>query len=149
LSLHDVPAVYGSRGAHRRRAMRALEVAGRAEQFDLALLGKPGAEALRVVRAEAQSPRSAGVALGDGHDDPPEGMHAEGVAADPLRLQDPVEAGLGELLIELGRVLAEPFRFGRLVADRRDERLGAGHNLLRRQVWLRRRDVMRSWKGLL
>lgn len=59
------------------------------------------------------------------------------------RLQDPVEAGLDELPVELGRVMPEPLRLVLLVADGRDERPRPADDRLRRQVRLRDGDFMR------
>jgi hypothetical protein len=86
-----------------------------------------------------------GVAGRDGEHDLPERRQAELVAAEPARLQDPVEPGLGELPVEFGSVVPEAFGLVLLVADGRDHRLGPGDNRLRRQVRLRDRDFLDSY----
>ncbi len=79
---------------------------------------------------------------------PPENRQAELVAAEPARLQDPVEPGRGELAVEFGGVVAEAFGLVLLVADGRDQRPGPLDDRLRRQVRLRDGDFLRSHLGV-
>jgi hypothetical protein len=59
-------------------------------------------------------------------------VHAEGVAAEALRLEHPVKAGLGELGVQLGGVMADPLGLVGLRAYLGNQRLGAGDYRLRR-----------------
>jgi len=122
--------------------VRAAEVARRAEDGPLAVLGEVGADDQGVVRAQGQAPAGARVTLRDSEHDPPEHRQAELVAAEPARLQDPVEPGRGELAVQFGGVMAEAFGLVALVADGRDQRPGPGDDRLRRQVRLRDRNFL-------
>jgi hypothetical protein len=122
--------------------VRAAEVTRRAEDVPLAVLGEVGAHDQGVVRAQGQPPAGAGVAGRDGEHDLPERRQAELVAAEPARLQDPVEPGRDELPVQFGGVVPEAFGLVLPVADRRDQRPGPGDDRLRRQVRLRDRDLL-------
>ena len=128
--------------------MRGAELAGRAEDVTLARLGEPRPDGQHVVGAERQRPAGARIAFGDGQHRPPERGQAERVAAELARLQDPVEAGLGELPAELGRVMPEPFGLVLLGADGRDQRPGSFDDRLRPQARLRDGDFLGSHVGM-
>src|SRR6266702_3038160 len=98
-------------GAHRRRPVRAAEIPGRTEYVPLAGLREIGADDERVVRAQGQAPARARIAGQDGQHRLPERRQVELVAAEPARLQDPVEPRGDELPVELCRVMPELLRF--------------------------------------
>ena len=120
------------------------EFTERAEDFPLSRLGKPRPDPERVVGGERQRPAGTRIAFGHGQHHPPEDRQAELVAAEPARLQYPVEPGLGEPPVELWGVVPQPLRLVLLVADGRDQRPRPFDDRLRRQVRLRDRDVLRS-----
>jgi hypothetical protein len=97
-----------------------------------------------VVCAQGQAPAGARVASRDGQHYLPERRQAELVTAEPARLQDPVEAGRGELAVQFGGVMAEAFGLILLLADGRDQRPGPADDRLRRQVRLGDRDFLDS-----
>ena len=72
-----------------------------------------------VVRAQGQAPAGARVTLETASMTCQNVRQAELVAAEPARLQDPVEPGLGELAVQFGGVMAEAFRLVLLGADGR------------------------------
>jgi len=139
-----VPPVGRLGGAHGRRPVRAAKIARRTEDGPLAVLGEVGADDQGVVRAQGQAPAGARVTLRDSEHDLPERRQAELVAAEPARLQDPVEAGRGELAVQFGGVVAEAFGLVLLAADGRDQRPGPADDRLRRQVGLGDRDFLGS-----
>jgi hypothetical protein len=117
--------------------VRATEVAERTKGVTLARLGKPRPDHERVVRTQRQPPAGAGIAGRDRQHHPPEDRQAELVAAEPARLQDPVEPGPGEPPVQFRRVVPQPLRLVLLGADGRDQRPGPTDDRLRRQVRLR------------
>jgi len=100
------------------------------------------------VGAERERPAGTRIAFGDGQHHPPERGQAEGVAAELARLKDPVEPGLGELPVELRRVVTHPFRLVLLGADGRDQRPRPVDDRLRRQARLRDGDFLGSHLGM-
>jgi len=122
----------------------AMASPGGGEDVTLARLGKPRPDHERVVRAQRQPPAGAGITGRDRQHHPPENRQAELVAAEPARLQDPVEPGRGESPVQVGRVVPQPLRLVLLGADGRDQRPRPFDDRLRRQVRLRDGDFLRS-----
>ncbi len=118
-----VAALHPRPVAARRRPVGRAEIAVRAEDFGLHRLGEMGAHHQGVGRGEGEAPGRARMAAPDLHHHAQEVHEAGLVAAEHLRLQHPVEAGLAEGLVHGGHIVAEGIGLVLLGAQHGDQRM--------------------------
>jgi hypothetical protein len=119
-----------------RRAVRHDDVPIPAEQLDLRLLRPVRCDECTVRCSQRQAPADAGIAAGDLHHRLVERGIVELVAAEAPGVQGAVEAGLDELLLQLGRVAPAGLRLVLLGTQPLAQRDRARDQLGRRQTRL-------------
>ncbi len=101
--------------------MRRAEVSVGPEDLALHLFRKVRGDDQGVGGGEGEAPRRARMAPADLEDDPKEAREVELIAAEHPGLQDPVEAGVLEGLVDLLGVAASLVGLVLLVAQQRDQ----------------------------
>ncbi len=116
--------------------MGRAEVALGAKDLGLHLFGEVRSDHQGVRGGQGEAPGGAGMAAADLHHHPQEVAEARFIAAEHLRLQHAVEAGLAERLVHRGHIVAERIGLVLLGAQHRDQRMRPLDHGLRRQPGL-------------